>query len=541
MSRRYSIGRFEVCPTEREVRQDGEPMALGARAFDVLVALLERPGRLVTKDELLGLVWPGLVVEENNIQVQVSALRKLLGPQAIATVPGRGYRIAAEVLELDAVAPGQPSTKSPPRLPTDAVPPPAPAPALALPDRPSIAVLPFANLSGDPQQAYFTDGVTEDILTELARFHGLFVIARNSSFTYKNRAVDVRVVARELGVRYVLEGSIRRAGERIRVTAQLVDAIGGGQLWAERYDRQLQDVFEVQEEVTRAIVTAVAPHIEISESTRMRAERRVDLAPYEMAMQAWASALDGMSESRRDARAEAIRLSREALERDPRCSPALTTLAYALAWNVYFRTTEAPQADLEEALAMATRAALLDSGNHAAFREKGNLLCLTRRFDEGLRDMRRALELNPNDKLTLSLLGFWEAMNADAPAAIAHVTEALRLSPRDPTRYMLLNALGWAHYVAGDYAAAADAASRSVGDTPGFAPPHMCLAVCAVGRGDIEAARSHFADANRLAPELMAARLAGIWTSPHALFLERTRHWLRMAAGLEPWVPPTHP
>lgn len=538
MSRRYRTGRFEICPTERLVLQDGEPMTLGARAFDVLVALLERPGRLVTKDELMAQVWPGLVVEENNVQVQVSTLRKLLGAQAIATVPGHGYRVAAEVVEIDEVQPLAAAAPAP-RLPGDGVPAPAvPAAALALPSRPSIAVLPFANLSGDPQQEFFTDGVTEDILTELARFHGLFVIARNSSFLYKNRATDVRVVARELGVRYVLEGSIRRVADRIRVSAQLVDAIGGGQIWGERYDRQLQDVFEVQEEVTHAIVAAVAPHIDLSETKRVRAARPTDLGPYELALRAWASALEGMSESRADARADAIRLSREALGHDPQCIPALTTLAYALAWNMYFRTTSTPQEDLQEALAMATRAVQIDNGHHAAFREKGNLLCLIRRFDEGLRDLRRALELNPNDKLTLSLLGFWEAMTVDAPSAIRHVSEALRLSPRDPTRHLLLNALGWAHFVAGDFTAAAEAAAGAVGDTPAFAPPHMCLAVCAVGRGDIAAARAHYAEAQRLAPELMAARLAGIWTSPHELFLVRTRHWLRMAADLEPWVPP---
>ena len=199
---------------------------------------------------------------------------------------------------------------------------------LSLPDKPSIAVLPFTNMSGDPEQEYFTDGITEDIITELSRFHSLFVIARNSSFTYKSKAVDVRTVAKELGVRYVLEGSIRRAGNRIRVTAQLIDALTGNHIWAEKYDRVLEDIFAVQEEVTRAIVAAIAPHIETSEMERSRGARPSNLSAYEIAMRAWAAAQKGFREGDRTCRDEALRLAREALAIDPRSGAALRTLAY---------------------------------------------------------------------------------------------------------------------------------------------------------------------------------------------------------------------
>ena len=170
---------------------------------------------------------------------------------------------------------------------------------LSLPDKPSIAVLPLANMSGDPEQEYFTDGITEDIITELSRFHALFVIARNSSFTYKGKAIDVRMVAKELGVRYVLEGSIRRSGNRIRVTAQLIDALTGNHIWAEKYDRVLEDIFDVQEEVTRAIVAAIAPHIETSEMERSRRARPGSLSAYEVAMRGWAAAQKARGEADR--------------------------------------------------------------------------------------------------------------------------------------------------------------------------------------------------------------------------------------------------
>ena len=236
----YIFGRFEVRPDERQVLVDGKAAVLGARALDLLLCLIERRDRVVGKDELLQLVWPGVVVEENNLTVQISALRKLLGPQAVATVAGRGYRFTLT-----------PATASQSPAESDCVSAPTPTEIdLSLPDKPSIAVLPFANMSGDAEQEYFTDGVTEDIITELSRFHSLFVIARNSSFTYKGKAVDVRTVAKELGVRYVLEGSVRKAANRIRVTAQLVDSVTGNHIWAEKYDRVMEDVFDVQEEVT---------------------------------------------------------------------------------------------------------------------------------------------------------------------------------------------------------------------------------------------------------------------------------------------------
>src|SRR5262245_8923601 len=230
-----TFGSFRLHLVQHQLTHDGTPVQLGSRALGILCALASAKGELVTKDELMARVWPGVVVEDNVIQVHVSALRKALeeeksGQSYVVTSPGRGYRLIG-------VRAG-PATHAPDT---------ASKGVLALPDRPSIAVLPFQNMSADPEQQYFADGVVDDIITGLSRIRWLFVISRNSSFVYKGKAADVKQVARELGVRYVLEGGVRRAGNRLRITAQLVEAEAGTHLWAEHYDRSLDDIFAVQD------------------------------------------------------------------------------------------------------------------------------------------------------------------------------------------------------------------------------------------------------------------------------------------------------
>src|SRR5262245_27443340 len=232
------------------LRASDREIALRRKTFELLRYLVENPDRLVTKEELLKAIWPNVVVTDESLTQCVSEVRHAIGDSKqaiIATVPRRGYRFAAPVLHVATSA----AAAAQSALPAAEPPPPAsdsgPRPQSLRLDRPSVAVLPFANLSGDVQQDYFSDGITEDIITELSRFSDLMVIARNSTFQYKGKAVDIRQIARELSVRYVLEGSIRRAGDRVRVNAQLIDAVTGTHRWAERYDRELSDVFSVQD------------------------------------------------------------------------------------------------------------------------------------------------------------------------------------------------------------------------------------------------------------------------------------------------------
>jgi TolB-like protein/DNA-binding winged helix-turn-helix (wHTH) protein len=531
VARCYSAGEFEIRPDERRVLVGGQPALLGARAFDLLMCLIDHRDRVVNKNELLEMVWPGSVVEENNLTVHVSALRKLLGAQAVATIPGRGYRFAMQLAESDTRT-AQPTAVTP-LLPGATS---AAAPGgheLPLPDKPSIAVLPFDNLSGDPEQEHFIDGMIEDVITELSRFRSLFVIARNSTFAYKGRAVDVRTIGRELGVRYVVEGSIRRADKRIRVTAQLVDAPTGTQLWAEKYDRAPEDIFAVQEELTQAIVAAIAPQIESSEYQKVRRVRPGNLNAYELAMRARDMARWADKEADPVSRDEALRLAHTAVAMDPSCSTALRTIAYVHWQQVWAGSTTSAADDVAEGVAAARRAIAIDSGDHLAHLWKGMLLLFSDRHGAGLADLRRAHELNPNDALTLSLLGHFVAGAGDAPMGIRHVTDALRLSPRDGLRWSFLNSLSWAQFAAGDYASAAASAQTAIGEAPRFYPPRICLVMSRVGLGEMAQATAEFRVVTELAPQTIAARLAGHWICSDRALVQRATSFLRIAAGLE--------
>jgi adenylate cyclase len=255
-----SIFRFEGYTLDVEsgfLRNDDREIELRPKCFEVLRCLVENAGRLVSKDELIKTVWPNVVVTDESLMQCVSEVRRAIGDdgQIIKTVPRRGYRFVAPVSQVDADSTARRHSD------TDRH-------AAPLSDRPSIAVLPFVNISGDVEQEYFSDGITADIITELSRFSELLVIARNSTFQYKGKAADVRQIGRDLGVRYVLEGSIRRSGDHVRINAQLIDAVAGVHRWAERYDRELRDIFAVQDEVARTIVALLAAHVIKAETDR---------------------------------------------------------------------------------------------------------------------------------------------------------------------------------------------------------------------------------------------------------------------------------
>jgi TolB-like protein len=260
------FGHFRILPHRREVLASGRPMALGGRAFDVLMALIEANGAIVGKDALISRAWPGRIIEEGNLRAQIKALRKAFADRAlIRTVAGRGYQFTAEIRwrGVPAQAPAGHQIAGAAAAVAE-----APQPTLPLPEKPSIAVLPFENMNGDREQEYFVDGMVEEIITALSKVRWFFVIARNSSFTYKNRAIDVKQAGRELGVRYVLEGGVRRAGSRLRITAQLVEAATGNHIWADRYDRVLADIFAVQDEITERIVAVIEPELYAAEHIR---------------------------------------------------------------------------------------------------------------------------------------------------------------------------------------------------------------------------------------------------------------------------------
>ncbi len=450
------------------------------------------------------------------------------GEQSVKNIP---EPVRAFAVRAQGAAPSQP-------VPAAAGIPPAVPGAidLSLPDKPSIAVLPFANMSGDPEQEYFSEGISEDIITELSRFHSLFVIARNSSFTYKGRSVDVRTVARELGVRYVLEGSIRRAGNRIRVTAQLIDAFSGNHIWAEKYDRVLEDIFALQEELTQAIVIAIAPQIDAAELDKVRLRRPESLSAYEMAVRARAMVAEANLKTDRELRVLGMQAAEAALLIDPRSAIALNTLAQAHWMDIVHGSAADPAATWQQGMAAATRAIEADPANSEGYGRKAALLMYAvdaDRIDEARINLRRAQELNPNDVTILSLEGLAELRLGDAQAALEPLRRAIRISPRDSQRHLSHLNLSMALVALKDYAAALEQIALGLSDAPQLGALHMYAAMAHAGLGDMAAARGAFDTARRLAPELIAARLAGRVPTRNPELRQRSTTLLRIAAGLE--------
>src|SRR5262249_33649897 len=379
---------------------------------------------------------------------------------------------------------------------------PAAAPHVPLPDKPSIAVLPFINMSGDPEQEYVTDGITEDIITELARFHSLFVIARNSSFSYKGKSPGIRQVGRDLGVRYVLEGSIRKSSNRIRVTAQLIDTLTGNHIWAERYDRVLEDIFAVQEEVTRAMGGVIGPEIEDTERLKAGRRRPESLTAYEIALRAWSHALEGQDKADPEVFTQSIREAREALTIDPNSVRALHALAQAHGNAFYLGMASDRKQALREATSAAARAIELDGTDALGYALRATSVMHGGQWDrypEALLDARRAHEINPNDTLVLRVLGLFEAFSGEAERGIELLHLVLRLNPRDSRSHMTYNILANACFIAERYAGAIDWASRALMNRPQMVGAHTFIVLGLVGIGEIGKAKAMFETLRKVA------------------------------------------
>jgi len=404
---------------------------------------------------------------------------------------------------------------------------------LPLPDKPSIAVLPFQNMSGDPEQEYFADGISEDIITELSRFRSLFVIARNSSFSYKGKSPDVRDVGRELGVRYVLEGSVRKVGDRIRRTGQLIDTQSGSHIWAERFDRRLDDVFAVQEELTRSIVAAIAPHISEAELARVRRRNPNSLSAYEIAVRAHARAWDAFVKSDPALCDEAIDEARAALAIDCDSTMALNALALGQFQHVVRGTAADREVAWRAGMAAAERAVELDRGDGLAHSLKALLLTAApeaARLDEALDSARRSQELNPHDSRALIGQAYVESMAGHAGRAIELLQHALRASPRDPMRPNLHQQLAMASFSSRQYGNGVAYALAGLAEAPRLPPLHLFLATNYVGLGEIDKAKAAMAEAQRFGPAFVERHLSGAIRVPYR---ERQHLFARIAAGLD--------
>ena len=490
----FRFDRADGCLTRLDGPGVAEPVALGSRALDVLALLAERRGQLVTKDEIMAAVWPGTAVEEGNLTVQISALRRVLDQgraqgSCIQTVSGRGYRFVAPVTRGDAgaAAPissfgngsgtpiavdGQPEWRSA-GFRTNAL---SPTPAQRKSHRPrralvaglagalclitavvaavdwrslsrwqdhsaprlSIVVLPFANLSNDPDQQYFADGITEDLTTDLSRISHMFVIAHSSAAGYPGKAVGAREIGRELGVRYILEGSVQRASDRVRINAQLVEAETSAHLWAERFDRNTSDLFDVQEELTRRIAQALDAELVAVEAAR----------PIEHP-----DALDNILRGRaaankgwtRENYARAIGFFERALTLDPQSVEAQSRWADVLVNRVFREQTDTAAADIARADELVARSLAASPGNAFAHYVKGNILRIQGRCPEAIPEFERAIAANPNLAPAYGNLGRCKYLTGSIDEAIPLEAQALRLGPRGPFVGTLYTRIGTVH------------------------------------------------------------------------------------------------
>lgn len=485
---------FEDCALDmdrRELRRGADLVAMEPQVFDLLVHLIRHRDRVVSKDDLLASIWHGRTVSESAVFNRINAARKAIGDtgerqRLIRTLPRKGIRFVGDVRQATpsgaAVAPADP------------------AGALALPDRPSIAVLPFVNMSEDAGQDYFADGISEDLITGLSRIRWLFVIARNSAFAYKNRTVDVKQVSRELGVRYILEGSVRRGGRQLRITAQLVDATTGGHHWAERYDRKPGDIFAVQDQITRSVAAAIEPRLLAAEGIRALSRSPEDLRAWDLVAQAqthfWRL-------TRTDHEAAIDPLER-AVATYPDYAPARARLGFCLVFAAHMGWTSRDHG-LLPGRDHALRAIALDDCDPWGHIAIGYWAMMERRTEESIAAFGRGLELNPNSAAAHSHLSRGYAFAGRDREAIVHGEDAIRLSPLDPEMALFRGAIAVAHFTAGRFEEAMRYTTDALRLRPGFqgAQRLRCASLAQLGR--IAEARSFLQVVRREQPHLSVA------------------------------------
>ncbi len=490
------IARGSLQSADREVE-------LRPKSFEVLAFLVENAHRLVTKEELIQAVWPNVIVTDDVLTHCVSEIRNAIcdGQQSmVKTVPRRGYRFAAPVSQ--SAAPRAPSSTHSLSDDPDA----DRNSGLPLPDRPSIAVLPFQNMSGDAEQEYFADGVVEEIITALSRFSGLFVIARNSSFTYKGRAVDIKQVGRELGVRYVLEGSVRKAAHRVRITGQLIDAAYGTHLWADRFDGALEDIFDLQDHVTARVVSAIAPKLERAEIERAKRKPTGSFGAYDYFLHGLESAHKAHHD--RNAVGDALQLFSKSIELDPTFAAAHAMAAYCYVLRQQSGWITDRERHVAEAERFARSAVQLGNDDALALHRAGHAIAyVAHKFDAGTSFIDRALALNPNLAsawLSSACLRIWIG---EPDIVIQHAAHFKRMSPLDPQMPLALSVSAFAHFFAERYGEALSQIDEVLRENPDFHPALRLSAAANALAGRLEEAQRSLKRLRQIDPVLRVSNL----------------------------------
>jgi TolB-like protein/Flp pilus assembly protein TadD len=501
MAETYRFGPFRLDAEAEILFRGAAPIVLGQRAVALLRLLLECEGAPVAKTALFEAAWPGLAVEDSNLTVQIAALRRAFegagGTDWIETIPRRGYRYVGPAVER-----GAPTAQ------------PAPEPATALPGKPlpgkpSVAVLPFTNLSGDPEQDYFADGMVEDITAGLSRIKWLLVIARPSSFAYKGMAVDVKRAGRELGARYLVQGSVRKDNGRVRVTAQMIEAETAGNLWTERFDRSLDDVFALQDEIALNVVSAIEPSLRRAEVERVKRKRPENLDAYDLLLRAIS-----LDMAMPDGVARAMPILEQALALEPDYARAHGHLSMChhslylrgglreenrLAAVRHAHAAIASGQDDSTALTLAGFAIGMDGHDRAAAAQA----------------FEAALALSPSSAFTYLIGSVVFGWGGDAERAIDWGERALRLSPVDHWNWFSCHGMALGHFAREHYQEAAAAARKAIQFNPGFSMSHMLLAAALVKTGRIDEAKSAAARVLTLQPAYrFGGHFAGVDCEP---------------------------
>jgi TolB-like protein len=478
-SLRYLFENYAFDTDRRELHRGADIITIAPQVFDLLEYLIRNRESVVSKDDLINAIWSGRSVSDAALTTRLNVARSVIGDSGeeqrlIKTLPRKGFRFVGTVREAHRPA-GAAVTSNGVET------------ALTLPDKPSIAVLPFANLSDDTEQEYFADGIVEDITIALSRFHWLFVIARNSSFTYKGRAVEVKRVGRELGVQYVLEGSIRNAKNRIRIAGQLIDARTGVHLWADRFEGDLSDIFALQDELTVNVVSAIQPKL-LQAEIELAVRRPNNLSAYDLYLRAlphyYLMTGEGM--------AEALRLLSRALEIDPRYGAAASLAVFCRTLILIQGWAIDPLSEIQEVTRLSQLALSSDENDPDALAVVGWATAyLTGDFDAATEMLDRAVALNPNSAIAWNYRGTACQFMGQAEEALRSFERGLRLSPLDPMLYGTFAVMGFAFISLRRFDEAVAAAKKSLRKKQTFTTAYRCLAAALAHLGrDAEASEA---------------------------------------------------
>jgi TolB-like protein/tetratricopeptide (TPR) repeat protein len=479
---RYLFEEYAFDTDRRELHRGANVVSVTPQVFDLLDYLIRNREHVVSKDDLINAIWNGRVVSDAALTTRLNVARSAIGDcgeeqRLIKTLPRKGFRFVGTVRE--AQRPRGPEVAEHTEE--------SPKPALALPDEPSIAVLPFENMSGDMKQEYFADGMVDEITTALSRFHTLFVIARNSSFTYKGKAVDIKQVGRELGVRYVLEGSVRKAAGQVRIIGQLIDAASGRHLWADRFEGELSDIFALQDRMTESVVSAI--HSKVLQTEIDSAVRRPNnLSAYDLCLRAFPHLYSWT----RGGSIEALRLASRALEIDPRYGFAATQAGSCHLINVNQGWTADPKSEIAEGLRLIRLALSIDGNDDVALSILGwATASFSDDYDTARKMGDRAVALNANSAFAWELRGFTYELAGQPEEAIRSFERAIRLSPFDPWLPRRFTGMGIAFIGLGRFDEAVAAAKNALQTNQTYGPAYRCLAAALAHLGrDAEAGKT---------------------------------------------------